>query len=139
MTCDAASLSPTRHRAGEHGDLYRCFRCGTVHQPDLPAGRELYALYRKMRDDHYLDEEAGRRRTANRLLDRIGRVTGPAVLPDGTRQRLLDVGCGPGLLPDEARRRGHDVLGIEPSGASPTYARDAPQHPAQATALRDVP
>ena len=137
IACDAASLSPTRHRAGEHGDLYRCLRCGTVHQPDLPVGRELYALYRTMRDDHYLDEEAGRRQTANRLLDRIGRVAGPAVRPDGTRQRLLDVGCGPGLLLDEARRHGYDVLGIELSEASLTYARETLKLPVQATALAD--
>ena len=49
---DAEALSPTCHRAGEHGDLYRCTRCGTVHQPDLPVGPELYALYRQMRSSH---------------------------------------------------------------------------------------
>src|SRR3954447_4514682 len=134
---DAEALSPTCHRAGEHGDLYRCRRCGTVHQPDLPVGPELYALYRKMRDDHYLDEEAGRRRTANRLLDRIGREDGPPVRADGTRKRLLDVGCGPGLLLDEARRRAYDVLGLELSEASLHHARDALGLPVESTALAD--
>src|SRR5215208_2259041 len=111
---DAEALSPTCHRAGEHGDLYRCTRCGTVHQPDLPVGPELYALYRQMRDDHYLDEERGRRRTA---------------------RRLLDVGCGPGLLLDEARQRAYDVRGLELSEASIAHARNTLELPVEQTAL----
>src|SRR5919199_1559780 len=69
----ADSLSPTNHRTGEHGDLYECTECGTVHQPSLPPGAELAQLYRDMRDDSYLAEEPGRRRTASRLLDMVGR------------------------------------------------------------------
>src|SRR3954449_12534126 len=83
---DAEAFSPTCHDTGTHGDLYRCANCGTVHQPDVPGGEELYALYRQMRDDHYLDEETGRRRTANRLLDLVESEDGPPVLPDGTRK-----------------------------------------------------
>ena len=90
-----------------------------------------------MRDDHYLDEEAGRRRTANRLLDRIGREDGPPVRADGTRKRLLDVGCGPGLLLDEARRRAYDVLGLELSTASVRHARDELGLPVESQALAD--
>jgi 2-polyprenyl-3-methyl-5-hydroxy-6-metoxy-1,4-benzoquinol methylase len=131
----ADALSPTCHRAGEHGDLYRCLRCGTVHQPDLPGGPELYALYRQMHDEHYLDEEPGRRRTANRLLDLIARADGPPARPDGTRKRLLDVGCGPGLLLDEARRRSYDVLGLELSESSLNHARGSLGLPVEATPL----
>ncbi|MFL5905330.1 MAG: class I SAM-dependent methyltransferase [Solirubrobacteraceae bacterium] len=134
---DAEALSPTCHRAGEHGDLYRCTRCGTVHQPDLPVGPELYALYRQMRDDHYLDEERGRRRTARRLLDLVAEADGPPVLPDGTRKRLLDVGCGPGLLLDEARQRAYDVRGLELSEASIAHARNTLELPVEQTALTD--
>src|SRR5207249_515472 len=107
---DADSLSPTCHRTGEHGDLYECRECGTVHQPSLPPGAELADLYRGMRDDAYLAEEPGRRRTAARLLDAIGRY-----VPAG---RLLDVGCGHGLLLDEARRRGYEVEGVELSASA---------------------
>src|SRR2546421_12410886 len=82
LTLDSALLSPTNHRPGEHGDLYRCTRCGTLQQPSLPRGSELARLYRGMRDDAYLQEEAGRRRTARRVLDLIG-----AHVPNG---RLLD-------------------------------------------------
>jgi SAM-dependent methyltransferase len=111
----AADLSPTCHRPGAHGDLYRCGRCGTVQQADVPHGAELIGLYRAMEDSNYLGEEAGRRATARRLLDRIERQT-PA------RGRLLDVGCGHGLLLDEARRRGWRVLGLEPSVAARAHA-----------------
>jgi SAM-dependent methyltransferase len=113
----AADMSPTCHTPGVHGDLFRCTRCGTVQQPVLPSGRELVDLYRGMRDDAYLDEEAGRRATARRLLDR---------LEDGTggRGSLLEVGCGHGLLLDEARARGWDVVGLEPAAAGRAHARD---------------
>jgi 2-polyprenyl-3-methyl-5-hydroxy-6-metoxy-1,4-benzoquinol methylase len=113
---DASGFSPTCHRPGEHGDLHRCRDCGTVHQPRLPAGRELHDLYRGMSDDGYLEEEAGRRATAGRLLDLIGEH-----VPAG---RLLDVGCGHGLLLDEARRRGYETRGVELSAAAASYARD---------------
>ncbi|HEX8743154.1 MAG TPA: class I SAM-dependent methyltransferase [Thermoleophilaceae bacterium] len=113
----ATLLSPTNHRPGEYGDLYRCERCGTLHQPRLPPGSELAELYRQMRDDAYLAEEAGRRRTARRVLDLIARHA-----PSG---RLLDVGCGHGLLLDEARRRGYATEGIEVSESAVAHARGA--------------
>ena len=111
----ADSLSPTNHRTGEHGDLYECEECGTIQQPSLPPAAELAQLYRDMRDDSYLAEERGRRRTAARLLDLVGRHA-----PAGP---LLDVGCGHGLLLDEARRRGYDVEGLELSASAAAYAR----------------
>ena len=111
-----AALSPSVHEPGAHGDLYACAECGTVQQPSLPRGRALHDLYRAMADDAYLGEAAGRRRTAERLLDLIG-----AHVPRG---RLLDVGCGHGLLLDEARRRGYDVLGLELSATAAAHARD---------------
>jgi SAM-dependent methyltransferase len=114
LTADA--FSPTNHHTGRHGDLYECAECGTVHQPSLPPGGELAELYRDMYDDAYLAEEPGRRRTAARLLDMVGRYA-----PAG---RLLDVGCGHGLLLDEARRRGYEVEGLELSAGAAAYARD---------------
>ncbi len=111
---DAASFSPTNHRPGEYGDLLRCERCGSVQQPSLPRGDALHDLYRTMHDEHYLDEEAGRRRTARRLLGMLG----------GAGGRLLDVGCGHGLLVDEARAAGWDAEGIELSARAAAYARD---------------
>jgi SAM-dependent methyltransferase len=109
------AFAPTNHRTGEHGDLLGCVECGTVQQPALPGGDELHELYRGMADDAYLSEETGRRETARRVLDLIGRHV--------TAGRLLDVGCGHGLLLDEARRRGYDVTGIELSAGAAEYAR----------------
>src|SRR3954454_784053 len=106
------SFSPTNHRPGEYGDLYACERCGTVQQPSLPRGEALLELYRGMYDEHYLDEEAGRRRTARRLL---------GLLPRGGR--LLEVGCGHGLLLDEARMAGFEAEGLELSRDAAAYAR----------------
>jgi 2-polyprenyl-3-methyl-5-hydroxy-6-metoxy-1,4-benzoquinol methylase len=135
---DAERFSPTNHTPGEYGDLYACTRCGTVHQPALPEGDELYGLYRRMRDEHYLDEEAGRRRTARRLLDLIEDCAG-APRADGRSGRLLDVGCGPGLLLDEARRRGYEVSGLELSEASATHARETLGLDVQQTPLTAYP
>lgn len=111
-----ALLAPSCHATGAYGDLYRCERCDSVHQPALLAGARLDDLYRAMDDDAYLDEEAGRRATANRLLDLLE----PGPLPG----RLLDVGCGHGLLLDEARSRGYDVEGIDLSARAANHARE---------------
>jgi SAM-dependent methyltransferase len=112
----SSDLAPSNHRPGEHGDLFACVECGAVQQPSLPSGVELHELYRDMRDDAYLHEEAGRRATAGRLLELIERHA-----PGG---RLLDVGCGHGLLLDEARRRGFECSGVELSRSAAAYARD---------------
>jgi 2-polyprenyl-3-methyl-5-hydroxy-6-metoxy-1,4-benzoquinol methylase len=112
----AAAFSPSAHAVGGHGDLLACRECGTVQQPALPSGQPLHELYREMRDDDYLAEEAGRRATANRLLDLIAEHR-----PSG---RLLDVGCGHGLLLDEARKRGYETVGLELSREAARHARE---------------
>ncbi len=110
----AQAMAPTCHTTGAHADLYACASCGTIQQPALPAGVELLDLYRAMQDDHYLDEEAGRRTTSRRLLRHVEKAA--------PRGRLLEVGCGHGLLLDEARRRGWNVTGIEPARAARAHA-----------------
>ncbi len=93
-TPTAAAFSPSAHAVGGHGDLLKCTECGTVQQPTLPNGDPLHELYREMRDDDYLAEEAGRRATANRLLDLIAPV--PPERPVARRR----------LRPRPAARRG---------------------------------
>lgn len=127
---DPSAFKPSCHRVGEHGDLYRCRDCGTVHQPSLPHRPQLHDLYREMSDDSYLCEEEGRRRTARRLLDLLG-----AHVPRG---RVLEVGCGHGLLLDEARRRGYDVEGLELSVEAARYAREILDLPVREMALEEV-
>ena len=137
----ADAFAPSCHSVSGYADLYACERCGTVQQPGLPSGAELQALYRDMRDDAYLDEEDGRRRTSRRLLGAVER--------HAPRGRLLEVGCGHGLLLDEARHRGWAVEGLEIAGASRAHAaslgldvRDATLEDAsgayQAVVLADV-
>jgi SAM-dependent methyltransferase len=116
LEASALAFSPTNHQPGQYGDLYRCERCGTVAQPSLPEGDALLDLYRQMRDDRYLEEESGRRATARRVLDQIGRFA-----PSG---RLLDVGCGHGLLLDEARTLGYETEGLELSEHAAAHARE---------------
>jgi SAM-dependent methyltransferase len=111
----ADAFAPSCHSVSGYADLYECERCGTVQQPDLPTGPELLDLYRDMRDDAYLVEEAGRRRTSQRLLDALER--------HAPRGRLLEVGCGHGLLLDEARKRGWAVEGLELATASREHAQ----------------
>lgn len=113
----AAALAPSCHATGAHGDLLRCRECGTVQQPALPRGEELVGLYREMEDADYLVQEAGRRRTARRLLELVGRH-----VPAG---RLLEVGCGHGLLLDEAARLGYEAVGLEPARSAAAHAREA--------------
>jgi SAM-dependent methyltransferase len=112
----SASFNPSCHRVGEHGDLYRCRKCGTVNQPSLPRGNELHDLYRAVNDDRYMLEERGRRRSARRLLELLA-----TEVPEG---RLLQVGCGYGLLLDEARRRGYQAEGVELAREAARYARE---------------
>jgi SAM-dependent methyltransferase len=126
----AEAFAPSCHSVSGYADLYACERCGTVQQPDLPSGAELHDLYRGMRDDAYLAEEAGRRRTSRRLLDAIER--------HAPRGRMLEVGCGHGLLLDEARARGWAVEGIEIADASLAHARDALGLDVRAATLEEV-
>lgn len=86
-----------------------------MQQPGLPRGEALRDMYRTMRDDQFLEQEHGRRRTARWLLDKLE--------PHMPGRRLLDIGCGHGLLLDEARARGLSVQGLELSSASADYAR----------------
>ncbi len=125
-----AGFAPSCHRPGEHGELLRCRECGTVQQPSLPSGEALHRLYREMRDDDYLAEEEGRRRTARRLLDLLA----PHVVAGG---RLLDVGCGHGLLLDEARLRGYAAEGLELSDDAVAHARGTLGLPVRTIPLED--
>jgi 2-polyprenyl-3-methyl-5-hydroxy-6-metoxy-1,4-benzoquinol methylase len=106
-------LSPSRHHPGEQPELHRCRRCRVLQARATEA--ELRAAYSQMRDEVYIAEEAARRVTFRRLLDRVNE--------SGEPLRVLDVGCGPGLLLDEARRRGWRAHGVDLSAWAVEQAR----------------
>jgi 2-polyprenyl-3-methyl-5-hydroxy-6-metoxy-1,4-benzoquinol methylase len=79
-------------------------------------GFEIFKDYEDYVDENYIQEEKGRRRTADILLDRIACY--------GKRGRMLDIGCATSFFLDEARKRGWDVSGIEPSRWAKKYAEE---------------
>jgi SAM-dependent methyltransferase len=83
---------------------------------EMPPGALLTDAYEEAASDDYIEEEAGQRATARRILERIERHRDVG--------RLLDLGCWVGFFLAEARERGWEVTGVEPSGFAAAYARD---------------
>src|SRR5258705_276646 len=116
VACNAAGLEPHMRVAGEMGsdglipttdrfgtalaDIVRCTNCGHMQLEPMPPEEVLESAYADAVSGDYVDEEAGQRETARRILDRIG--------PHLSREpaRLLDLGCWVGFLPAEAEARG---------------------------------
>src|SRR5205807_6047063 len=76
----------------------------------------LTAAYGDAVSRDYVDEQAGQRETARRLLTHLELTVRPG--------RLLDLGCWTGFLLAEAGARGWVPLGVEPSAFAAAYARD---------------
>lgn len=112
-------MIPTTDRFGTAlSDIVRCPRCGHMQLARMPSGAELEAAYAEAESSDYVDEEAGQRETARRMLARI-----EAHAPE--RGAILDLGCWVGFLLAEARERGwREQVGIEPSAFASGYARD---------------
>src|SRR4051794_23725727 len=92
----AQGLIPTTDAFGTAlSDIVRCGACGHMQLARMPSDAELSEAYGDAASEDYVDEEAGQRETARRILDRVERHTG--------RGRLLDLGCWVGFLLAEAR------------------------------------
>jgi len=106
--------------AGEKDKLpvWRCGKCGHGFTPiDFdPALIEKW-YERAEVDDQFLKGEAGRRKTASKVLERL-----EGFLPD--KGRLLDVGAGPGFFVSEAQRRGWQASGLEAAGWAVKFGRE---------------
>jgi SAM-dependent methyltransferase len=115
----AQGLIPTTDRFGTAlSDIVRCADCGHMQLARMPGDAELESAYAGAASDDYVDEEAGQRETARRMLARI-----EAHAP--RRGAILDLGCWVGFLLAEARERGwSEQVGIEPSQFASNYARD---------------
>lgn len=110
-------LIPTTKEFGTAlGDIVRCRVCGHMQLDCFPEGEELAREYERAESGDYLDEEAGQRASARRVLERVERFGGPGP--------LLDIGCWVGFLMSEAEKRGWEPAGIEPSRFASGYARD---------------
>jgi SAM-dependent methyltransferase len=110
-------LIPTTDRYGTAlADIVRCPVCGHMQLERFPTEEVLAEAYGEAASEDYLQEEAGQRETARRLLARIERHADPGP--------LLDLGCWTGFLLDEARRRGWQGLGVEPSDFAAAHARE---------------
>jgi SAM-dependent methyltransferase len=116
-TAQAEGLIPTTDRFGSAlADIVRCSACGHMQLERMPDEIELAEAYGEAESLDYVEEQAGQRQTANRILDEIEAWTACG--------RLLDLGCWVGFFLDEAARRGWDATGVEPSEFASAYARD---------------
>lgn len=110
-------LIPTTKEFGTAlGNIVRCPSCTHMQLDRFPTDDELAAEYARAASDDYVEEEAGQRVSAARVLERTERYAGPG--------KLLDLGCWVGFLMAEARDRGWQPLGIEPSTWASDYARE---------------
>jgi SAM-dependent methyltransferase len=82
----------------------------------MPTDVVLGEAYGDAADLEYVDEEAGQRATADRVLDVLERHV--------RRGRLLDLGCWVGFLLAQARDRGWQPTGVEPSAWACGYAEE---------------
>lgn len=82
----------------------------------MPRPELLASLYEQAESTDYVEEEAGQRETARRILERIEIHVQPGP--------ILDLGCWVGYLLSEAERRGWQGTGLEPSSWAASYARE---------------
>jgi SAM-dependent methyltransferase len=114
----ADGLIPTTDRFGTAlADVVRCGVCGHGQLSRFPSLAELGEAYAEAASDAYLEEEAGQRETARRVLAVAERHRAAGA--------LLDLGPWVGFLLAEAKRRGWaPVVGVEPSAFAAAYARE---------------
>jgi SAM-dependent methyltransferase len=110
-------LIPTSREFGTAlGDIVRCPGCGHMQLDVFPTDEALSAEYAGASSDDYVEEEAGQRETARRMLAKLERHVAPG--------RLLDLGPWVGFYMAEAEKRGWSALGVEPSAFAAEYARE---------------
>lgn len=113
---DARSFGSSRPAVGPVR-VVECRTCGLGFREPRPGAEELEARYRSLRDERYVAEQKGRRRSCRRSLRLLERYA-----PD-RRGRLLDVGCSAGYFLSEADAAGWSVFGLEPSAWKAARAR----------------
>ncbi len=95
--------------------IVRCECCGLIYANPRPATRNLISAYSRMVDEAYVEEEEGRRLSAQSILEILKKMRKGG--------KLLDVGCATGFLLDEARKTGWEASGVELSVWAVGYAK----------------
>ncbi|MFA6078279.1 MAG: methyltransferase domain-containing protein [Candidatus Omnitrophota bacterium] len=113
-TLDEISYTITDNKRGTPLRLVKCAKCGLIYANPRPSMASLLANYSKMVDPLYLEEDKGRRISAQAILHELKRLKKSG--------KLLDVGCGTGFLLDEAKSAGWDVYGVDLSKWAIEYA-----------------
>lgn len=110
-------------------NIVQCSQCGLGYLNPRPDEEELNSLYEEEyfsrhvsdRPDLYLVDEAG---IQERIAMQRARVAQIERLTQGSKGKLLDVGCATGFFLACARARGWGVQGLEISECAAEYARD---------------
>jgi 2-polyprenyl-3-methyl-5-hydroxy-6-metoxy-1,4-benzoquinol methylase len=103
MRCTSAAY-------GNHLQIVQCQHCGHVYANPRWEADELLHAYAEVKDETYVAERPGRKRTFARHLRSLERLAGP---PNG--RLLLDVGAYTGVFVETALENGWRAMGIEPS------------------------
>lgn len=101
FACTTSALS-------SHDDIVQCRRCGMVSAVPTLRHDDIIEGYRRVVDEEYLVEEAGRRELFSWIA---GAMDGYVA----RGRRLLEIGSNMGVFLDVARIHGWDARGIEPS------------------------
>ena len=99
------------------GQIIRCKKCTLVYVNPREKLRNIFSSYALVRDEEYLAEEKGRRKTFLRGLRLLERYC-------PRKGSVLDVGCFTGLFLDLARENGWHSMGVELSYWATRYARE---------------
>lgn len=115
-TIEMDSYTITENRQNVPLRIVKCSKCGLIYANPRPSVIALRTNYASMVDLLYLEEEQGRRLSAQSILIGLQRFKKSG--------RLLDIGCSAGFLLAEARKMGWEVYGVELSKWAVDYARD---------------
>ncbi len=101
--------------------IVKCCKCGLTYMNPRSDPAQIQMNYMDMADDLYVQEEAGRRKSADPILKYLNKLN--------KKGRLLDVGCATGFLLDCARQQGWEVYGVELSAWAVDHAKNKLQMP----------
>ena len=132
---------PTGHILPAAYDVVSCGQCGFCYADTAASQKDYdryYAQFSKYEDNRTSTGGGGTGLDAVRLRGLAGQIA--AVLPDGHRAAILDIGCANGGLLAALRELGFsDLLGIDPSAACVANTAAQPGLRALAGSLTALP